>query len=448
MNNINYHVPQLEDKLFVADGLNLLYFIDRSYLMEKKYFKQREINKKNNFTEENTFQNIINDSRKVIKKFDNNNYLTINSFPYANPLLCNHLIFWTLNDKTHNDVLRYLSELNIINSNVEYLIWQNNLKHKSIKTIKHYQILFRPKIFKSIKRKLRKIIIVARHGPREPIHLLPKLEEFKLSDFTGLVQSDTVLNKVLDAKLTLEGLKFCYNYGTYIKSLFENYFQFDLSKSTVLSTNVDRTINSAIQFINGLFDLTNNNLTNNTIFDKSKITLSGELLGDINMSPELRESYNNFHDQIKLLNVDENLNNEIYRILGYKIKHVKDYFNIYSTIKVYKFHKIKLPEEWTDELDKQLDNCAAEYYYRLFYKTQFCKLFTDSLLNRVNLLISDPNINFAYLSTHDVVIYPFAIRLAKEEVHLPDFSASIRFEIWDEEMRIYYDNILICNELL
>jgi hypothetical protein len=34
------------------------------------------------------------------------------------------------------------------------------------------------------------------------------------------------------------------------------------------------------------------------------------------------------------------------------------------------------------------------------------------------------------------------------EIHLPHFCSSIRFEIWDEEMRIYYDDILICNKLL
>jgi hypothetical protein len=488
--NINYYVPQLEDLHYLADGLNLLYMVRRSYLMERKYLEHRKALKNINVTESDIVKNIIADDKSLIKKFDDNNYLTTNSFPYSNPLLCNHLIFWTLNNKTHRDVLNMVAKINLINPETEYLIWQNSPKAQSIKTIKHYQILLRSKIFKSIDntpRKLRKIIIVARHGPREPIHPLSKLNKFdpnnltKLnndisSDSESLVSSDNSTNsisstnsvtksikstesaesyaknvkKVKDAKLTPQGLKFCYNYGEYIRKLFDPYLVFDPTltsgKTVVLSTNVNRTINSAIQFMNGLCKM--DGLV--TPYTEKNIVLSDDLLGDINMTEETRAEYNDFHDKIVISNANKEFDNKLYQILGAKVNGVKDYFNIQSTLKVYQFHNQDLPKEWTPELNNQLNECAAEYYYKLFSgnKKIFRNRFTDKLLDKVATIIADKDINFAYLSTHDVVIYPLALRIAGEQVHMPDFCASVRFEIWDGEMRIYYDDVLICNKLL
>jgi len=498
--NINYYVPQLEDTNYLVNGLNLLYMVRRSYLMERKYLEHRKALKNINVTESDIVKNIIADDKSLIKKFDDNNYLTTNSFPYSNPLLCNHLIFWTLNNKTHRDVLTELVKINLINPETEYLIWQNSPKAQSIKTIKHYQILLRPKIFKSIgiqpnqpnqvdtpntQRKLRKIIIVARHGPREPIHPLSKLKKFdpnnltKLdndisSDSDSLVSSESSVNstssanstksikttesaesyaknvkKVKDAKLTPQGLKFCYNYGEYIRKLFDPYLVFDPTltsgKTVVLSTNVNRTINSAIQFMNGLCKM-----DGITSYTEKDIVLSDDLLGDINMNEEMRAEYNDYHDKIVISNANKEFDNKLYQILGAKVNGVKDYFNIHSTIKVYQFHNQDLPKEWTPELNNQLNECAAEYYYKLFSgnKKIFRNRFTDKLLDKVATIIADKDINFAYLSTHDVVIYPLALRIAGEQVHMPDFCASVRFEIWDREMRIYYDDVLICNKLL
>jgi len=469
--NIKYYNPQLEDKNYLANGLDLFYFLNRTYLMKKKYLKYLDEKIKLNYSELDIFQNIITNKKYLIKKIDLNNYITFNRFPYSNPFSCKHLIFWTLNNLTHQNVLNHLIQLNIIDTNTEFIIWQNSLKSRSIKSIMHYQILIRQKILLFIKQPmikqpiikqpiikkpiikqkyLKKIIIIARHGPREPIHQLKNLNGF--NNLASVIKTTPFdVNYITDAKLTLEGLKFCNNYGKYIKTLFNSYFSFDKTKTVIMSSNVNRTINSAIQFINGLFcdDMT-------AVSTKiSDIILSDDLLGDIKLyrSTELDNlvdtvDYKTFHKNMILTSRSDFFDKQIEEILGSKITSVNDYFNIHSTLKVYKFHKKIIPKEWTEDLDKQLDDCASEYYYKLFYKTKFCNLFTQELLNKVKLLISDTTINFAYLSTHDVVIYPLAIRLSGEEVHLPDFCASIRFEIWTDEVRIYYDDILICNKLL
>ena len=181
---------------------------------------------------------------------------------------------------------------------------------------------------------------------------------------------------------------------------------------------------------------------------RNKIELSDDLIGDITMSPQNKKEYYDYHKLINLKNRSDEFDKQIHDILGNKINGPKDYFNIHSTLQVYKFHNEPIPLEWTNELNEQLDRCAEEYYYKLFNETKFCSLFTDLVVNKINQLIANNNINFAYLSTHDVTIYPLALRIAKEEVALPYFCSSVRFEIWDQELRIYYDDVLISNKLL
>lgn len=483
--NVTYYIPQIEDPNYLSSGLDLLYAINRSFnqkaniksnkknIMVKftqpvcyESVEKKFISDKTSITDSYIFNSIISNDKILVKKFDDNNYLTINQWPYESPLLCTHLVFWTLNNLTHNDVLMLLINLNIINDSTEYIIWLNSSKAQSIKTIKHYQILIRPKIFNHIqnnqitKRKLRKMIIVARHGPREPIHHLSKLTDFKYS-----ISKKNNPNSVTDAQLTKQGSAYCYNFGTYIKQLYGEYFDFSFDKTAIISTNVDRTINSANQFIQGMFfakdsfseepvalgHYTKKPFSEEQDFDskiRNKIELSNDLIGDITMSLEDKKEYEDYHKLIVLQNRSDEFDKQIYNILGHEIKGPKDYFNIHSTLQVYNFHKEPIPIEWTEELNDQLNKCAQEYYYKLFNGTKFCSLFTDLVLEKIKTLISNNEINFAYLSTHDVTIYPLALRIAKEEVELPYYCSSVRYELWDQELRVYYDDVLICNKLL
>ncbi len=450
MDRIKYYIPQFEDCNCLHNGLNLLYCINRSYIGKKIYLKYRK--QYGHLTENEILQMIITNSKFFIKQIDENNYLTYNQFPYANPLLCTHLIFWSLNNKTHNEVLTHLQQLNIINTDTEYLIWINSSGAQSIKTIKHFQILIRPNIFSYIKqhikqRQLRKLIIVARHGPREPILNLSKLEPFKYFVNNTNSKINKRSNMVKHAELTDKGLEFCYDFGKYIKNIYADYFFFDIYKTTIISTNVSRTITSAKKFIQGMFEQNLEQINLENLFEL-KLNISNDLIGDILMIPNDKKDYSDYHKNLQISSGTPEFNSKIYEILGYKIEGPKDYFKIHSTLQVYKFHKQNLPIEWTQDLDSQLDECSAEYYYKLFNKTKFCKLFTNSLMKRINELIFDNDINFAYLSTHDITIYPLALRLAREQVQLPYFCSSVRYEIWDQELRIYYDDVLICNRII
>jgi len=431
MINILYYIPHLIDHECLIDGLTL-YSLDRSYINKNKFNKLNKLNK-TTLSDFEIFNNIINDDKILIKKFDNNNYLTYNKWKYENPLLCSHYIFWTLNNNTHNDVLKKLIKLNIITQNTEYMIWMNSKNQRSIKSINHYQIIVRPKIFNIKERKLRKIIIVARHGPREPIDQLNKLDTFRY-----MISNKNDPNSIVNAKLTKKGIKYCFNFGKYIKQIYGAYFDFNIKKTLNISTDVNRTIESVKNFMYGLFD---KNIHN-------KIELSDDLIGYITMNKKDRKEYEKYHKNMILINRSDSFDSKIFNILGYTISDVRDYFRIYSTLEVYKFHNQSITDNWTKELDKQLKKCAREYYYKLFYKTKFCNVFTDILLKKINKIINNKKINFAYLSTHDITIYPLAIRIAKEEVDIPYFCSSVRFEIWDSEIRIYYDGTLISNKIL
>jgi hypothetical protein len=374
---------------------------------------------------------------QLIQKFDDNNYLTINSYPYSKPNLCAQYIYWTLNFNTHSDVLNNLFKYNILNSNSDYIIWCNSPKSQSIKTIKHYHIICRDinkpiQIEKPIKQySLKKIVIVARHGPREPVLHLPKLDKFNPENTADDLHID---KNITGAQLTKHGVEFCTNFGKYIRKLFGPYFNFDISKSTFKSSCIDRTINSAICFAQGMFGIPVN---------KDFVECINSLYGDIQLNDEQKIQYKKIHDLMILSNANKELDTKIKNIFGYDISNPKDYFNVLSTLYVYKEHDLNIPQEFTPDDMYILEQVVTEYYYKLFSETEFKYIFTNALLKHIEQIIDNPNINFAYLSTHDVVVYPLALRFTKNIIKLPEFCSSVRIEIYDNETRIYYDDNLL-----
>ena len=69
---------------------------------------------------------------------------------------------------------------------------------------------------------LKKVIIVARHGPREPIFILPKLKKFhegKHADSTA------------SAQLTDKGRNYCKMFGEKMRRIYSN--KLELSKKNI-----------------------------------------------------------------------------------------------------------------------------------------------------------------------------------------------------------------------
>jgi len=430
---MNYFSPQFEDKNILINGFTGLWFINRPYHIKEVYEQVLKKLKLNGINENDIFYNLINDTDQLISKIDDYNFLTKNTYPYSKPNNAYQYIYWTKNNNTHHDVYKKLIKLGLINNNTHYMIWRNSHKTQSIKTIKHYHIIIKkPSVYiLNIipSNRLNKIIIIARHGPREPILHLPKLETFN----TEIDITKHLDNHIIDAQLTEHGIKYCKNFGQYINKIFSPYFDFDPKKTLIGSSNIHRTIHSALYFYEGLFELNIN---------RSSCKIFRELMGDIILSEDDKIEYIKIHNNMKLTSITSDINKEIYNCFGYKIQNIKDYFNVISTIKVYQEHNIKLPIEWTPELNKLLETIATEYYYELF-STKFKNIFTKNLIQLIEKIIIDPNINFAYLSTHDVVVYPLARQFINYFIKLPDFCSSVRIELWDTDARIYYDDSLI-----
>jgi len=79
------------------------------------------------------------------------------------------------------------------------------------------------------------------------------------------------------------------------------------------------------------------------------------------------------------------------------------------------------------------------------------KLFTMPLFELIGLISSNDNIKFAYLSTHDVVIFSLVMRLTrifnkgKELIKIPDFCSYVIYEMYDDHTKVFYDDKLIVN---
>lgn len=410
---MNYFSSQIKDQEILTN-FHDIWFINRSYNIGNQY--------KKNINDNDHIIKMVTNGKYLIARIDDHNFLTINNYPFNSLINTSQFIYWTFNNNCHNDVLKELTKIKIITYNTEYMIWCDS--QQSNERIKHYYIITRQKIFKHINDiKLKKLIIVARHGPREPIVMLPKLKYFANND----------KQSVIDAKLTQHGINYCYNFGKYICSVFGKFFNFDKLRTVLYSSDVERTKHSAIYFYKGIFgDLTdcqqlNELRSRNLLFDS-----------------ETKLQYVNFINNIQFDYDVKDIRDKLYDITGYHINTPEDFYNVYSTLKVYKEHSIDLPIELTSDIFNQLETIATDFYYVQFYKTIYCEMFAGKLYDFVKNLISKSLINCAYLSTHDTIIYPLALLIANEKVKLPDFCSSVRFELWcNNDLRIYYDDVLI-----
>lgn len=421
---MNYYSPQIIDSNILISGFDNIWFITRSFMNNKRY----DLKKNKSFDEKTIIRDIVDNKDELVYKFDDNNYLTNNLFPYNLPINSKQYLFWTFKDKTHQDILNYLKQINIINKLTDYMIWINTDIWSSIKSVKHFHILIRPIKFNpvyslNLKQCLHKMMIIARHGPREPILVLPNLKPFTTND------NRSVYQLIYEANLTDHGANYCMKFGKFIKEIYSPWIKFNKDKSLFLDSGFKRTRDSSINFYSGL-------LLDKE--DKSYFKEAKELIGDLDI--------HNLNNDINFDDIDRKIIDEqIFEILGYKIQKPEDYFYVMSTLDVYKEHSIELPLELTKEIIKNITDLANEYYYRLFKNIKFCKKFLKSLRKLILDILLNPDINFSYLSTHDIIIYPLVMYIYKERIKLPYYCSNVRFELWTNEIRIYYDDNLIYN---
>lgn len=428
--------PNIIDKECVNNNFEQI-TIQKDYLSEREYLD-------NNLSSDKLKENIIKTS---IEKLDQNIYLTINNYPYKGPNNLKSYILWFLDNKKYDNKyieLLLLKKYLINKTQNDYIIFQNPNILKTVKNIEHCHLLLRNYNHKKtpiINMKLKKLIILARHGPREPLIFPPKLDISMWEN--NKVDYNT---QVHGAKLTELGKIFSKLAGDELMNGYKNNIKFDELKEQDIyigSSNFERTITTTKNYLLGIGLKTNYTL---------------HILEELYL---IEKYINKFYKLEKIINVDfdkyfiENFNTEIKEIFGIEIKNCKDYFNLISVINIYKLHKIPLPYEWTPLLDLQLKDITINYYNKLF-ENEISSLLVNKLLDKIILLLKDEKIKFSFLCSHDVILMALVKSLQPTIIYkLPDFCSMIRFELWcssiienitnrpNNLLRIYYDSLII-----
>jgi hypothetical protein len=263
---------------------------------------------------------------------------------------------------------------------------------------------------------MNKIIIIARHGPREPITQIPILNNLK--------NFNNNTTYTMNANLTLNGQKYCINFGNFIKKKYN--INVKNEEIFIASSNKERTIDSAINFLYGLLNKNTLNINN----DKIQINIIDNILhkNDINHIIQ----YNALSSDINILN------KIIKEKTHFNITSLNDYYYMYSTLKCYMFENINVSEIFND---KNIINKIYEYankYYEEYYTDKIKLIYTKKIFLLIKKILQNNKIKFAYLSTHDNIIYPLASILLNKQIKIPDFCSYIIFETNNNKMNIEY----------
>ncbi len=411
-----------------------------------------------------------NDLSSDFKNQTNPNILiTKNEYPYVVPQTDSQsYIIWNLlnTNLNFNDILQYF---NLDNKN--WVIWKNDPMYKSVKSIEHFHLFTRNSIPIL---KLKKILILQRHGPREPLIIPDKF----ISSYWNKTH-ENIEHAIKNANLTPLGKLYCKYMGNVLGWNYQKYFNFDLlNANNVLfaSSNFQRTIETSVLVLDGL-GLGNLNID---------LKILDFLSSDSIFSQEQKEIYNK---KLKDFNIDfehdlENFNNQIFELTGFKIETFRDYFELASIIKCYEFHDYPMLSDSNanNELEsiKNTIYNLATYYYNLVHDPTNPDLEEPILVGKTattNILdlFSNSSYNFTLLTSHDNLLMPTikylvngilnktiqfeSFSLSKDYytqeiinkinfLKFPDFNSSIRLELWEDiyqkqKIRIYYLSLLL-----
>jgi hypothetical protein len=427
--NMILSFPNITDKQNVNNNFELI-TIQKDYTSERIYID-------NNLSYDKLCDHII---KTNIKKLDENLYLTINNYPYRGPNNLKSYVIWVLDNKKYNN--KYIELLLIKNGIInkkknDYIIYKNPILLKTVKSIEHHHLLLRNNNINLKNMNLKKLITILRHGPREPLIFLSKLDN-------SMWKSNNLdYNKqVYNAELTELGKIYSYYAGDELMNGYKNNINFSELKDNEIfigSTNFSRTIETTKNYLSGIGLKVNYNLN-----------IVGNMETIKKFTTELEKL-----DKIISLDFDkyflEKINLKINEIFGLEIKNNKDYYNLYSVISIYKLHKILLPIEWTDELDLKLKDITINYYNKLF-KNELSILIIDELLDIIVSLLNNEEIKFSVICSHDIILMAFLKVLKPKTIYnIPDFCSLIRLELWSSNnleetnnlLRIYYDSIIV-----
>ncbi len=267
---------------------------------------------------------------------------------------------------------------------------------------------------------LKQVIIIARHGPRSPIAVYEKLND-------GHIWNDLKTNTNEHAPLTHAGVEHCKKFGNRLKDEYKDNLNLKPHESVFMSTNTDRTKNSAI-------------LVGNEIFRNGMKLEHLECSESMNTVMRCKPEGRKYMEYIRILHTlsvkDVEYYDEAKSIISTHLRQMKsdkDFFDILSTLECYKFENIDLPSELTDEMKNVIINCGTLYWKRLYGKVAF--IGKDAHNYIVNLL-KTRNEKFIYISSHDSVVFPLSQYHNESHTKIPEFCSYVKYEVFENENNI------------
>lgn len=415
---MNYSNPYIIDNNLKSVGNWTTIFCRRDMHTENKYNKF--IQTLNCSAKEYIIKKFKKSDEHTIKKYSENTVLTKNNFPYKLYEKCDHYVLWNFSDEDKNEDIFKKIQNDFPNKDI--ILWKNNKFNRSIDDIIHHQVIMKEPqpIYK-----LKNLIIVCRHGPREPIFNTKKLPvDIWPSKGNGR-----------DAKLTNKGEEYCQEMGKYLRLCYAPFIDIDNCKINVYSSPVDRTIKSANFFLKQFTNTKSIEVIKNNDFGGFRKFTKSE-------HGTIKSIMNN----IKIKEDTSDIDDALLDIYGIKIRKSHDYFDALSTIQCYKFEKYKLPEEWTSELHEKLIKITTIFYNKLYDNCKCAKLTSKSILDFIKSILKDDN-TITFISTHDCNIFALAKLIDDQIYTIPDFCANIRYEVWENinesVVRIYYNDLFV-----
>lgn len=277
---------------------------------------------------------------------------------------------------------------------------------------------------------LKKVIIVARHGPRGPIKLLNKLDQSVWVDI-GVNK-----NKVTTVPLTVLGKEYCKEFGKLLKEQYYDKLNLNTNNVNFYSSKIFRTQESAIlvakEFCDKDLTIDQLNFHESISADPTVRFKYGGLSGfkqfvqSIELDPEHHMLANNLKPLINDHLADIHTNNH--------------FFDIMSTIECYNFEQIELPEIITPTVISNIETCALSYYKNLTKHEHMQALGKDIHEFVLELLANSDN-KFTYISTHDSIVFPLSQHINPTYSKLPKFCSHVKYELFDDDLiKVYYDD--------
>jgi len=427
--------PHITDPNYITHNIELI-SIQKNYYSEILYTLNKLLNNNSEDVKiEQLKKSLLENS---ICALTDNIHLVKNKYPYEGPCKLQSYVIWCFDGKYENEYIENLLLFhNIIDREIhDYIIFQNPIIIKTVKNIEHCHLLIRKKNNLLIRKKnnifyqefftIKKIVCVVRHGPREPLIFLPKLDNSywknKLN-YQNQVHA-AVLTDVGKVYSKLAGEEF---FNGYTKS-----FNFNLDRDSVYigSSNFERTKSTAINYLSCL-----------------DLEYEINILDELSIEKDILELYLAAEKMVKLNFEDkflEKFNKKIYDIFGYEIKNNHDYLRVQSVLSIYKVHKYPLPEGWNKKYDTIL-NIITNIYNNKLFTINLSKLLVKNLIKKIVDILENKNIRFSLLCSHDTIVMALLRYFQpKKEYFLPDFCSQIRFELWTNNvLRVYYDGSII-----